>query len=79
MAIECRYCNHCKDEGRSEAQGRNYYGRKHYYCKHPEATLRDKSRSGFVGYGDNTTLSPLQVKTSPRWCPRKEAKDGSNG
>lgn len=29
---------------------------------------------GFIGFGTNTFESPLQLKTSPRWCPLKSKK-----
>lgn len=66
--MKCKYCNYIKNIGRSEAQGRNIYGRKHYYCKHPD---RDKIND-FVGYGDNSFSSELTLKTRPRWCPMKK-------
>ncbi|BDU81604.1 hypothetical protein SNUCP2_12740 [Clostridium perfringens A] len=50
-------------------------GRKRYYCKHEDiSNIRDKHGfliDGFVGFGENNWKSPLVLKTSPRWCPRK--------
>lgn len=74
MAIECKYCFDCKQEGR---QNSNKYtcGRKHYYCHNLKIKeIKDKwgyPHSGFIGFGTNTLDSPLALKTSPRWCPRK--------
>ena len=70
MKRQCKYCNHCKEHGRSRAQGIEAFGRKHYYCEHPGRN-NDKSMEihDFVGYGDNTRQSPLKLKTHPKWCP----------
>lgn len=68
MNRSCRYCFNCEGKGRSDAQGCSMYGRKHYYCTNPDANPGDY-KTTFVGYGDNTLESPLQLKTHPRWCP----------
>lgn len=72
--IECRYCEFCKQIGRAETQ-KGRLGRKYYYCKNPlMEKIKDKwgyPHSGFIGYGLHTYESPLKLKTSPKWCPRK--------
>lgn len=74
---KCRNCTHCSQIGRSEGIG-GRWGRKHYYCKHEKVfEFLSKWSTGFVGYGDNSFLSPLALKTSPRWCPRKQLKDAN--
>lgn len=75
----CKYCEHCKQCGRASAQGRRSFGKKYYFCGHEKAYDSYRKYTGerignnFIGYGDNTAESPLQVKTSPRWCPMREA------
>lgn len=53
-------------------------GRKRYYCKHEGVNnIRDKHGfliDGFVGFGESNLKSPLVLKTSPRWCPKKKVK-----
>lgn len=68
MSRMCKYCTFCRCTGRAGAQGAKVFGRKHYYCENPN-TEGDKNRNKFVGYGDNTRESPLQLKTHPKWCP----------
>lgn len=72
--IKCRYCEHLQQQGRQKSQS-GQLGRKHYYCGNP-AVKHLKDRHGapvypFVGFGDMTVDSPLQLKTSKRWCPMK--------
>jgi len=73
MTIQCKYCPHLEQIGRMQTQ-RNRLGRKKYYCKHPgneENRKKDKLFFDFVGYGDMTSGSPLTLKTSKKWCVRK--------
>lgn len=70
-------CKDCKQIGRSESQ-RHSLGRKHYYCTNPKVyELKDKRGyqiNNFIGYGDSTIESSLQLKLSKNWCPIKEVK-----
>ena len=72
--MKCKECKYCKQIGRSESQ-RYSLGRKHYFCENPKVyKLKDKHGyqiNNFVGYGDSTLESPLQLNTSKKWCPLK--------
>lgn len=72
--MKCSECKYCKQIGRAEKQSRANvaYSRKYYYCENPNL---DSSIWGFVGYGDTTKESPLQLKTCKKWCPLKEVKN----
>lgn len=71
---QCIYCNSFKQIGRQQSN-RDTDGRKHYYCNHSNIdSMKDKHglpHTGFIGFGTNTWDSPLALKTSPRWCPKK--------
>lgn len=74
IKMKCKECKYCKQIERSEIQ-RYSLGRKQYFCENPE-TYKLKNKYGyqvnnFVGYGDTTLESPLQLKTSKKWCPLK--------
>lgn len=76
MKRECRYCEFCKNYGRTDGTySSNRKSRKLYYCEHPQ--VRSYTDNTFVGYGDGTLKSPLQLKTCKRWCPAEKEK--SNG
>lgn len=60
-------------EGRQNSN-RDTYGRKHYYCKHPNVKTPPNISEGFICFGENTWESKITIKTSPRWCPLKEKK-----
>lgn len=72
--MNCRECEHCKQIGRQQSQC-GTLGRKIYYCENPKVyNLRNINGypiCNFIGYGDMTLESPLQLKTSKRWCPLK--------
>lgn len=73
MQRECKNCNHCKQIGRQNMTTYGY-GKKHYWCEHPEIEKIPfkkfgNSARGFIGFGTNTLTSPLSLKTHPRWCP----------
>lgn len=76
MKFYCKYCFFCKQIGRQNSN-RDTLGRKRYYCKHEGVSnIRDKHGfliDGFVGFGENNWDSPLVLKTSPRWCPKKRS------
>lgn len=75
MKRQCKYCSSCKCKGRSRAQGIEAFGRNHYYCIHPDRNKGENRKfHDFIGYGDNTRESQLQLKTHPKWCPL-EAKE----
>lgn len=72
--MACRECKYCEQTGRQQSQcGR--LGRKTYHCKNPKVyDLRNEHGypiNNFIGYGDMTLESPLQLKTSKKWCPLK--------
>lgn len=50
-------------------------GRKHYYCTNPMAKTPDNRTTGFIAFGENSYESPIQIKTSPRWCPMREVNN----
>lgn len=56
--------------------------RKEYFCtKVHELNLRDDHGyplNNFIGYGDNSKESPLQLKTTKKWCPLKEENKNDN-
>lgn len=76
--MNCRDCEYCKQIGRSESQ-RYSLGRKQYFCENPEVyKLKDEYGYpifNFIGYGDTTMESPLQLKTRKKWCPLGEKED----
>lgn len=72
--IKCRNCKYCKQEGRQQSQ-RGRLGRKTYYCKNPKVYKMEDENGyplyNFIGFGDMTIESPLQLKTCKKWCPIK--------
>lgn len=72
--VNCKECKYCKQTGRTKGE-RYSLGRKEYFCENPEVyTLEDKKGRkiyNFIGYGDTTLESPLQLKSYKRWCPLK--------
>lgn len=77
MKFYCKQCLHCEQMGRQNSTWSSV-GRKRYYCKHEGiSNIRDKHGfliDGFVGFGENNWKSPLTLKTSPRWCPKKNSE-----
>ena len=73
--MKCKECKYCKQKGRAESQ-RFSLGRKEYYCENPRVykLKDDKGRPifNFIGYGNTTLESPLQLKTAKKWCPLKQ-------
>jgi hypothetical protein len=73
--MKCKECKYCEQIGRSESQNFKL-GRKQYFCENPEVyNLKDEHGRliyNFIGYGDSTIESPLQLKTSKKWCPLKK-------
>lgn len=77
----CKYCEFCVQRGQANSTKNNAYGypRKKYYCTNPLAlelpigAFGNKSRE-FIGFGTSEYGSPLSIKTSPRWCPLRDAK-----
>lgn len=72
MTFSCKYCNSCKQHGRQKST-RYGMGKKHYWCEHER--VKEVTNWNFIGFGTNTYESPLVVKTSPRWCPKKKFKE----
>ena len=70
----CKHCPDCKQMGKMKDQGLSI-GRKKYHCNNPVIKEKKDSlgfpRNNFIGFGEATIESPLAIKTSPRWCPRK--------
>ena len=48
-------------------------------CEHPDVfKMRDKHGyplNNFIGFGDTSYESPLQLKSSKRWCPLKKGEE----
>lgn len=76
--IKCINCKYCKECGRTTKQYFMPIGRKIYKCNHPKVyELKDKQRfpqNNFIGYGDMTIESPLQLKTRKKFCPLEGGK-----
>lgn len=78
-ATKCRECDYCKNHGRADNKfscRSDLFGRKEYCCDHPDAMECVKTVNGmyghtFIDFGDVSLDSPIQIKTSPWWCPRK--------
>lgn len=72
--MNCRECKYCKQIGRQQSQC-GQLGRKRYYCENSKIhEMEDKDGyiiNNFIGFGDMTIESPLQLKTSKKWCPLK--------
>ena len=70
--MNCKECEYCECKGRAAFQSGNGYPRKIYYCNNPKVReIKDRyghPLNNFVGYGDSTRESPLQLKTRKRWC-----------
>lgn len=65
---KCKDCEYCKCFGRQKAKySRGGKSRKTYYCEHQN--VHKCTDNTFVGFGDTTWESPLQLKTTKRWCP----------
>lgn len=65
---KCKDCDYCKCSGRMNPKySSTYKSRKTYKCNHPK--IHECTRNDFVGFGDTTLESPLQLKTAKRWCP----------
>lgn len=73
--IRCKDCPHLFQLGRAKRQRGYANGRKYYYCKILKRT--NGWQGNFVGFGDTTYQSPLQLKTSPKECPLRN-KEKSN-
>lgn len=76
--MNCKECKYCKQLGRQQSQ-RGQFGRRKYYCENPKVyEMKDKNGypiNNFIGFGDMTNESPLQLKTSKNWCPLKGEKN----
>lgn len=75
MKIACNNCEYRKAKGRSQSQ-RGRIGRKHFFCTHKKVSeLPDESFGNsmreFIGFGQAGFYDRVNIKTSPRWCPRK--------
>lgn len=72
--MNCKECKFCEQIGRQQSQC-GKLGRKKYYCENPNVyELKDKygySLNNFIGFGNTTVESPLQLKTHKQWCPLK--------
>lgn len=82
MNIKCKCCSYIKQEGKQNSNI-DTFGRKHYWCTHPDIETIDLKKfgnrsRGFVCFGENTYKSEITIKTSPRWCPLKIKKKVKN-
>lgn len=67
---KCKECEYCKCHGRQNAKfSSTGKSRKIYYCEHKN--VHECTENDFVGFGDTTWDSPLQLKTIKKWCPMK--------
>ena len=65
---KCKDCEFCKCYGRQYGKfSSTRKSRKTYHCTHQN--VHECTRNNFVGFGDTTLDSPLQLKTAKRWCP----------
>ena len=71
--MKCKECKFCKAICRSQSQCFEP-GRKHYYCEYPGVKTPPNRTEGFIDFGSNTLESPINIKTSPRWCPLRNRK-----
>lgn len=76
----CRNCIYCKCYGRTDKKySSNRKSRKLYCCMNPVALSRTDNRGHriytFIGFGDITYKSPLQLKTCKKWCPIRIEQD----
>ena len=64
--MSCKDCKYCQKLERSHA-------RSEYFCINPKLLeMNDKPGypiNNFIGYGDRTCESHLQLKTRKQWCP----------
>lgn len=72
---KCKYCKDCNQIGRQQSTV-NYYGRKRYWCNNKISKNYPLKKFGnrakcFISFGDITNESPITIKTSPRWCPKR--------
>jgi hypothetical protein len=75
----CKYCNYCKHVGTANSNGNNRCRepRKSYYCENPIAYELPRSSFGnksqrFIAFGTSEWGSPVNIKTSPKWCPFRQ-------
>lgn len=81
--VRCKDCEYCKMPYRADAKyaGINHdYGRGEFYCKNPETDKLPLEAfgykpPGFIGFGTSEKDTKLQVKSSPRWCPKRRKSD----
>lgn len=71
---ECRNCKCCVARGRTDAlHSRCKLSRMMYFCTHRDiprtVDIHGRPVNAFIGYGDTTPESPLQLKTCKHWCP----------
>lgn len=67
---ECKYCEEFRPVGNE---------RSNFYCNHPDRLYISKyyrehkisKMEGFIGFGERYS-SDVPIKTSPRWCPKKQ-------
>lgn len=76
----CKDCKYCEFYGRTSKQYNMPYSRKMYNCTHSQIyEMKDKQgypQNNFVGYGDMSEESPLQLKTRKKFCPLERIKCG---
>lgn len=80
---KCKECEHCKMLSRANAVAGYIYGRGEFWCRNPETDklplkIFGSKAPGFIGFGTPEKESKIQVKTSPRWCPIRNIKQGSS-
>ena len=82
MIPRCKECQHCELRNRAESKfaGRYGYGRGCFFCENQETKRLPREAFGnrmpsFIGFGTPEYDTKLTVKTSPRWCPRRNKNE----
>lgn len=71
--IKCSECSHCQQRGitpKSYIAGIRNFGRKKYWCG-----LAEIGTKNFIAFGEYSDDSPIDIKTSPRWCPLRKCNN----
>ena len=80
--MECKECEYCQMTRRADIKfaraDYGSYGRGIFYCTHPDIQTMPvrafgNRAPGFIEFGTMEKDSVVQIKTAPRWCPRRKA------
>lgn len=67
--MKCSECNHRHFDRQPNGIGR-------HYCKHPTAAANVNGDARLICKTERGGTG-IQVKTAPRWCPLRYAKEGA--